>query len=117
VTNPSGTWPDDPLDDDTNHPNGGSYPNSGSYDANFDESTDSRFDDPLDGPFDSDDPDFSDDDDGGVSRGYAAANVDRAPICRYCGVTALPAHRSNVIDTPFVCDNEDCEAFGEAVYL
>jgi hypothetical protein len=81
----------------------------------FDESTDARFDD--DEHYDSDNPDFSDDDDGGVSRGYGEGNVDRAPICRYCGVTALPAHRSNVIDTPFVCDNEDCEAFGEAVYL
>jgi hypothetical protein len=87
------------------------------FDESFDESTDARFDDPYEGNYDSDNPDFSDDDDGGVSRGYAEANVDRAPICRYCGVTALPAHRSNVIDTPFVCDNEDCEAFGEAVYL
>lgn len=42
-------------------------------------------------------------------------DVDRAPICPACGVTALPAHRSNVIDSHFVCDNEDCEAFGEPV--
>ena len=81
----------------------------------FDESTDPRFDDPLDGPFDSDEPDFGDDDDGGASR-YSAANVNRAPICRYCGVTALPAFHSNVVDSPFMCDNEDCEAFGEAVH-
>ena len=40
---------------------------------------------------------------------------DRAPICPACGVTALPAHRSNVIDSHFVCDNEDCEAYGEPV--
>lgn len=84
-------------------------------DPDFDESTDPRFDDPLDGPFDSDEPDFSDDDDGGVGR-YAAVNVNRAPICRYCGVTALPAYHSNVVDSPFMCDNEDCEAFGEAVH-
>jgi hypothetical protein len=37
----------------------------------------------------------------------------RAPICPYCGVTALPAELSNVIDSGFVCDNEDCDAFGE----
>jgi hypothetical protein len=39
----------------------------------------------------------------------------RAPICPYCGVTALPAELSNVIDAGFVCDNEDCDAFGEPV--
>jgi len=39
----------------------------------------------------------------------------RAPICPYCGVTALPAEPSNVIDSGFVCDNADCEAFGERV--
>lgn len=43
------------------------------------------------------------------------ANVSRAPICGSCGVTALPAHRSNVIDTHFVCDNDGCDAFGEPV--
>jgi hypothetical protein len=40
---------------------------------------------------------------------------DRAPICPACGVTTLPAHRSNVIDSHFVCDNEGCEAYGEPV--
>jgi hypothetical protein len=40
---------------------------------------------------------------------------DRAPICPYCGVTALPADPSNVIDTRFVCENPDCEAFGDEV--
>ena len=39
----------------------------------------------------------------------------RAPICPSCGVTALPAHLSNVIDTSFVCDNEGCDAYGDAV--
>ena len=29
----------------------------------------------------------------------------RAPICPYCGVTALPAELSHVLDTEFVCDN------------
>ena len=43
------------------------------------------------------------------------ADVGRAPICPYCGVTALPAELSNVIDTDFVCDNADCEAFRERV--
>jgi hypothetical protein len=40
---------------------------------------------------------------------------DRAPICPYCGVTALPADPSNVIDTRFMCENPDCEAFGDEV--
>ncbi|HYF44918.1 MAG TPA: hypothetical protein VD926_01830 [Acidimicrobiales bacterium] len=41
--------------------------------------------------------------------------VDRAPICPGCGVTALPAHTANVLDTEFVCENPDCESFGEVV--
>ena len=41
--------------------------------------------------------------------------LERAPICPSCGVTALPASPSNVIDTGFVCDNADCEAYGEPV--
>ena len=51
------------------------------------------------------------------------ANVDggtdeaegRAPICPSCGVTALPAELSNVLDSGFVCENPDCDAFGEPV--
>jgi hypothetical protein len=43
------------------------------------------------------------------------AGVGRAPICPSCGVTALPAETSNVIDSGFVCDNPDCDAFGDAV--
>lgn len=43
------------------------------------------------------------------------ADVGRAPICPSCGVTALPAELSNVIDSGFVCENADCEAFGETV--
>lgn len=39
----------------------------------------------------------------------------RAPICPYCGVTALPAEPSNVLDGGFACDNADCEAFGEQI--
>ena len=39
----------------------------------------------------------------------------RAPICPYCGVTALPGDLSHVIDTRFVCENPDCEAFGDEV--
>jgi hypothetical protein len=45
----------------------------------------------------------------------AETDVGRAPICSSCGVTALPAELSHVIDSGFVCENPDCEAFGEAV--
>ena len=58
----------------------------------------------FDSYHDSDDRDDRDDGDDG-----------RAPICPSCGVTALPAHLSNVIDTSFVCDNEGCDAYGDAV--
>jgi hypothetical protein len=40
---------------------------------------------------------------------------ERAPICPSCGVTALPAEPSNVIDGDFVSENPDCDAFGTAV--
>jgi hypothetical protein len=43
------------------------------------------------------------------------ADADRAPICPNCGVTALPADPATVIDTAFVCENPDCEAFGERI--
>jgi len=42
-------------------------------------------------------------------------DVDRAPICPFCGVTALPADPSHVVDTRFVCENPDCEAFGDSI--
>jgi len=42
-------------------------------------------------------------------------DAQRAPICPSCGVTALPADTSNVLDTAFICENPDCEAFGERV--
>lgn len=42
-------------------------------------------------------------------------DVGRAPICPSCGVTALPAETSNVIDSGFVCENPDCDAFGEPI--
>jgi len=42
-------------------------------------------------------------------------DIGRAPICPSCGVTALPAETSNVIDAGFVCENPDCDAFGGAV--
>jgi hypothetical protein len=38
---------------------------------------------------------------------------DRAPICPYCGVTALPAEGWG--DAGFVCENPDCEAYGDTV--
>lgn len=47
--------------------------------------------------------------------GSTDTDEDRAPICPWCGVTALPAELSNVIDTGFVCENPDCDAFGEPV--
>jgi hypothetical protein len=37
----------------------------------------------------------------------------RAPICPFCGVTALPSEIRG--DTDFVCENPDCAAYGEAV--
>lgn len=43
------------------------------------------------------------------------AEIDRAPICPSCGVTALPAETSNVLDPSFVCENPDCDAFGGTV--
>lgn len=42
-------------------------------------------------------------------------DVGRAPICPFCGVTALPAETSNVLDSHFVCENSDCDAFGEVI--
>ena len=44
---------------------------------------------------------------------WTEPDEDRAPICPHCGVTMLPADPSNVIDTRFVCENPDCDAFGE----
>ena len=43
------------------------------------------------------------------------ADVGRAPICPDCGVTALPAETSNVIDSAFICENPDCDRFGDRV--
>jgi hypothetical protein len=45
----------------------------------------------------------------------ASGDEGRAPICPYCCVTTLPAELSNVLDTDFVCDNADCEAYGERI--
>lgn len=42
-------------------------------------------------------------------------DVGRAPICPTCGVTALPAETANVLDPTFICENPDCDAFGDAV--
>jgi hypothetical protein len=44
-----------------------------------------------------------------------SVGVDRAPICPYCGVTALPGELAHVIDVHFVCDNAGCEAYAEVV--
>jgi hypothetical protein len=42
-------------------------------------------------------------------------DVGRAPICPYCGVTALPAETASVIDSGYLCDNPDCDAFGDNI--
>ena len=39
------------------------------------------------------------------------AEFDGAPICAACGVTALPEEGAS----GFVCENPDCEVFGESV--
>ena len=38
-----------------------------------------------------------------------------APICPTCGVTALPAEGGSDLGGGFVCENPDCEAFGDEV--
>lgn len=39
---------------------------------------------------------------------------DRAPICPSCGVTALPMEGGQ-LEARFVCENPDCESFGDEV--
>jgi hypothetical protein len=39
----------------------------------------------------------------------------RAPICPFCGVTALPGDAGHVLEPRFICENPDCEAFGEVI--
>ena len=50
-----------------------------------------------------------------MSWDEASEEEGRAPICPYCGVTTLPSELSNVLDTDFVCDNADCDAYGERI--
>ena len=40
---------------------------------------------------------------------------DRAPICPECGVTALPADGATSTGSGVVCENPDCDAFGDEV--
>ena len=54
-------------------------------------------------------------DDGGQDDDELDEDENRAPICPFCGVTALPAELSHVVDTGFICDNTDCDAYGEPV--
>jgi hypothetical protein len=57
-------------------------------------------------------------DDGAVSddeREDERTDVGRAPICPACGVTALPVESYDTIDAVFVCENPDCDAFGDPV--
>jgi hypothetical protein len=49
-----------------------------------------------------------------VDDGHDAED-DRAPICTWCGVTALPAESPAKGGLAFVCENPGCEAFGEPV--
>jgi hypothetical protein len=42
-------------------------------------------------------------------------NDGRAPICPFCGVTTLPGEISTVLDPAFVCNNDDCEAYGDEI--
>ncbi len=77
-------------------------------------------DEPLDDELDADhvfagDLEDLDQGDDGAGELGTGAGVNRAPICGFCGVTALPAAPSNVIDTAFVCDNEDCDAYRDCV--
>jgi hypothetical protein len=44
-----------------------------------------------------------------------ASDEDRAPICPYCGVTAMPAESDRSFDPRFICENPECDAFGEIV--
>lgn len=38
-----------------------------------------------------------------------------APICPWCGVTALPASAIGRLDATFVCDEADCPGVGRSV--
>lgn len=40
-------------------------------------------------------------------------DVDRAPICPHCGVTALPGE--GLGDENYVCENPECPNYGEPV--
>ena len=53
--------------------------------------------------------------DGTVAGAVSGADVGRAPICPFCGVTALPSESVSWADPEFVCENPDCEAFGEPI--
>jgi hypothetical protein len=39
----------------------------------------------------------------------------RAPICPYCGVTALPGDEGHVLDPRFICENPDCAGAGDVI--
>lgn len=58
-----------------------------------------------------DDPEATDSEPDANARG----GLDRAPICPACGVTALPGELAHVADTTFVCDNAECDSYGEVV--
>jgi hypothetical protein len=49
------------------------------------------------------------------AHGDVGADDGRAPICPECGVTALPRESAHVVDPTFVCENPECEAFGDEV--
>jgi len=43
------------------------------------------------------------------------SDADRAPICPYCGVTSMPVESDRRFDPRFVCENPECDAYGEIV--
>ena len=51
----------------------------------------------------------------GFDDGYDATESSDAPICRSCGVTAMPAERPAQGEGGFVCENPDCAIEGEPV--
>lgn len=44
--------------------------------------------------------------------GLDPSEDDAAPICQFCGVSAL---QPEVPGDPFRCENADCEAFGDPI--
>jgi len=52
------------------------------------------------------------DDHGSNDHDDDAIDVERAPICSACGVTALAA---DAFGSGFACDNDECDLYGEPI--